>query len=123
MFLFSHLEINKAKNNGILHSLICYFIRIPMIDILKILENHRILVVSIIFGFNLFIYLLSFFYSLFFFRNFFFQHILKFNHNLFIKSIMITGIFEKYSNKNKINFNRKNLRLQNNFRLKKISFE
>ena len=36
---------------------------------------------------------------------------------------MITGIFEKYSNKNKIDFNRNNLRLQNNFRLKKISIE
>ena len=29
VFVFSHLEI-KAKNNGILHSLICYFIRIPI---------------------------------------------------------------------------------------------
>ena len=73
------------------------------------------------------IYLLSFFYSLFFFFFFFseknFQYILEINQNLFIKSITITGIFEKYSNKNKINFNRKNLRLMNNFRLKKISIE
>ena len=63
------------------------------------------------------IYLLSFFYSLFSEKNF--QHILEINRNLFIKSITITGIFEKYSNKNKNNFNRKNLRLMNNFRLKK----
>ena len=61
-----------------------------------------------------------FIYFLFFFRKKLFQHILEFNRNLFIKSIMITGIFEKYSNKNKIDFNRKNLRLQNNFRLKKF---
>ena len=68
------------------------------------------------------IYLLSFFYSLFFSEKNF-QHILEINRNLFIKSITITGIFEKYSNKNKINFNRKYLRLMNNFRLKKISIE
>ena len=65
------------------------------------------------------IYFLSF--TLFFFSEKNFQHILEINRNLFIKSITITGIFEKYSNKNKINFNRKNLRLMNNFRLKKIS--
>ena len=53
------------------------------------------------------IYFLSF--TLFFSEKNF-QHILEINRNLFIKSITITGIFEKYSNKNKINFNRKNLR-------------
>ena len=37
------------------------------------------------------------------------QHIFKCNLNLFVKLITITCIFEKYSNKNKINFNRKNL--------------
>ena len=63
------------------------------------------------------------FYSLFFFQKKNFQHILECNRNLFIKSITIEGIFEKYSNKNKINFNHKNLRLKNNFRLKKISIE
>ena len=43
------------------------------------------------------------------------QHIFKCNLYLFVKLITITGIFEMYSNKNKINFNRKNLRSQNNF--------
>ena len=51
------------------------------------------------------------------------QHVFKCNLNLFVKLITITSNFEKYSNKNKINFNRKNLRLQNNFLLKKISIE
>ena len=68
-------------------------------------------------------YVFTFFLLLSFFSEKNFQHILEINRNLFIKSITITGIFEKYSNKNKINFNRKNLRLMNNFRLKKISIE
>ena len=70
-------------------------------------ENHRILVVNIILDINLFIYFLSFTLSFFQKKNF--QHILECNRNLFIKSITITDIFEKYSNKNKIDFNRKNL--------------
>ena len=44
-----------------------------------------------------------------------FQHIFKCNLNLFVKLSTIGCIFEKYSNKIKITFNRKNLRLQNNF--------
>ena len=56
---------------------------------------------NIILDINLF----CFFLLLFFFQKKNFQHILKYNQNLFIKSITITGIFEKYSNK--INFNRK----------------
>ena len=62
---------------------------------------------NIILDINLF-NLLSFFYSLFFQKKNF-EHILECNRNLFIQLITITGIFEKYSNKNKINFNRKNL--------------
>ena len=44
-----------------------------------------------------------------------FQHIFKCSPNLFVKLITITSIFEKYSNKNNITFNRRNLRLQNKF--------
>ena len=67
IFFFSHLEI-KDKNNGILHSLIFTLSEFPF-DILKILENHRILLVSIILDFNLF----TFFLLLF--RNFFSAHL------------------------------------------------
>ena len=69
-------------------------------DILTILESQIIPIVNIILNINLF----TFFLILSFFRKNNFQHILKCNRNL-----TITGIFEKYSNKNTINFNRKNL--------------
>ena len=69
-FFFSHLEI-EPKNNGILHSLI-YSSEFPF-DILKIIENHRILVVNIILDINLFIYFLSF--TLFFSQKEFSAHL------------------------------------------------